>query len=217
MSRNLPLQDLRQKIQELETALFFVLSNELLKMPVRIIRAIFVDDLSQIWFLLPMPTQSVKEFSPVFLAKLDFFRKQKEYSLSVTGKAFFVSDPEELNNADGIPLVLVRRAVQGEAVLVKFKIQHIDYQENKPVHPDLVLSWKTEFKHHLARVLSFLPRLDFPILKESLFIRIHQIHTQLHKWRSQQSHTEMKGLDKILLKKSSSRQRRETIPSLHES
>ena len=124
------LQFLKEKIEELHSALFFNTSNAVLKLPNSIVSALKVDDAGQIWFFVNRPEQYLHEFDKEFPAKLDFFRKGKWFYLHVTGKAFIVSDPEELyevvNVTDDI-----RRTAMNHLVLIKFKIMNAEYFDQR--------------------------------------------------------------------------------------
>jgi len=121
---------LKEKIQELHSALFFNTSNAVLKLPTTIITTLKVDDAGQIWFFVNRPEQYLHEFDKEFPAKLDFFRKGKWFYLHVTGKAFIVSDPEELNEIVNVTDE-VRRKAMNHLVLIKFKIMNAEYYDHR--------------------------------------------------------------------------------------
>src|SRR5215467_3919246 len=98
MSTNLPLSFIHDKIDELQNALFFSMSESVLKIPSCVVNVIKVDDVGQIWFAIPHPTQHLYQFDSCFAAKLDFFKKGKEFYLKILGKAFIIIDPEEINS-----------------------------------------------------------------------------------------------------------------------
>src|SRR3977135_2659643 len=93
----LPLSFIQHKIEELRNALFFSTTQSLLKIPTHIVNVLKVDELGQIWFAIPKPAQHIHEFDNSFAAKLDFFKKGKDFYLKLLGKAFIVNDPEEIN------------------------------------------------------------------------------------------------------------------------
>src|ERR1700676_2576895 len=97
MSGYLPLPFIEEKIKDLGNALFFSLSEAVLKIPVCVITVLKTDEFGQLWFSIPKPTQSVYAFDKTFQAKLDFFRKDRDYYLKIHGTAFLVNDPEEIN------------------------------------------------------------------------------------------------------------------------
>ena len=57
---------LSEKVKDLKTALFYSNSSSVLKLPAGVVTAINVDEVGQIWLLVPRPKQSVKEFERNF-------------------------------------------------------------------------------------------------------------------------------------------------------
>ena len=130
----LPLSFIQHKIEALRNALFFSTSESLLKMQTHIIDVLQVDELGQIWFAVPKPLQNIHEFDNPFAAKLDFFKKGKDFYLKILGKAFIVNDPEEMNTIIYINDEIKDKARKEEIALIKVKITHADYWEKKPAH-----------------------------------------------------------------------------------
>jgi len=131
MTNHLPLSFVQQKIIELRNALFFPVTESLLKLSVCIVNVIKVDELGQIWFAIPLPVQDIRESDKSFASKLDFFRHGKKFYLKIAGMAYIVTDPEEINTIQ-IDTAIKERARSQELVLMKVKITHADYFENKP-------------------------------------------------------------------------------------
>lgn len=122
---------LQEKISELRSALFFSLSNAVLKMPTTIVTALKVDEVGQVWFFVNRPMQNIQEFDREFPARLEFFRKGKNFYLKIAGKACIVNDPEELNGLVNVSEDIKSKAMN-QLVLVKVKIQSAEYVENPP-------------------------------------------------------------------------------------
>ena len=133
---------MRERISDIGSALFFSENNSVLKLPATIVTALEVDELGQIWFFLNRPTQSLQEFDREFPARLDFYRKGKQYFLQVKGRAFIVSDPEQINQLAELPEEIRRKAMH-EQVLVGFKIAKADYFSS--VSDKRTFRWKTVF------------------------------------------------------------------------
>jgi len=140
MPARLTLDFLQSKIRVLQQALFYPVTHSVLRMPVRIIRALEVDEIGQIWFTIPHPQQQIREFDEEFPAKLDFLKKGLNYYLKIAGKAFIVTDPEEINSLNFIREELTEALIKNELVLLKIKIQYADYFENGP---ELSTGWVT--------------------------------------------------------------------------
>jgi hypothetical protein len=121
------LQFLQQKIQDLKNALFFSQNTSLLKIPTTIVSVKRVDELGQMWFFVPRPKQALQEFDKEFPVKLEFFKKGKEFFLHVSGKAFIVTDPEEINS---LVYEDIRELAGNHLVLIRVKMLKADYFDN---------------------------------------------------------------------------------------
>jgi hypothetical protein len=128
----LPVKFLEEKIRDLQSALFFSLNDAVLKFPTSLINVLETDELGQLWFLIPKPTQYIHTFDKTFPVKLDFFRKGREYYLKIIGKAFLVNDPEEINSIECLGDNIKQLARFSESILVKVKISQAEYVEKTP-------------------------------------------------------------------------------------
>src|SRR6202012_2931381 len=118
------LNFLREKIQDLRNALFFSENSSLLRIATTIVSVLKVDELGQMWFFIPRPQQAINEFDREFPVKLEFFRKGKDFFLHASGKAFIVTDPEEINSLvhDDI-----RELAGNHLVLIRVQMLKADY------------------------------------------------------------------------------------------
>lgn len=126
-SFNSDIPFLRQKIQELQRALFISENTSLLRMATTIVSIFKVDELGQIWFFVPRPTQALQEFDREFPVRLELFRKGSGFFLHITGKAYIVSDPEEIN---GLLFEDMKQQVASGMVLIKVRMSRADYFES---------------------------------------------------------------------------------------
>jgi hypothetical protein len=129
MSGHLPIAFIEEKVRDLENALFFSMSDAVLKIPACVIKVLETDELGQLWFMIPNPPQSIHAFDKIFPVELDFFRKGRDYFLKIFGKAFLVNDPEEINSVDCLMEPVKQQARNGEAVLIKVQTTHAEYTE----------------------------------------------------------------------------------------
>jgi len=130
MATNQQLNFLQDKIKEIGSAIFFNLSDSVLKLPTSIVTTVNVDDYGFVWFFIQRPKQQLKEFETEFPVRLDFFKKGKSCFLQVMGKGWVVTDPEEMNAF----VILPEEAKQfagSEMVLVKVKIMKAEYYETR--------------------------------------------------------------------------------------
>ena len=129
MSAYLPLTFIEEKVRDLENALFFSMSDAVLKIPTCVIKVLETDELGQIWFVVPKPSQFIHAFDKIFPVKLDFFKKGRDYYLKIFGKAFLVNDPEEINSIECINETTKQQARKSETVLIRVQITHAEYVE----------------------------------------------------------------------------------------
>jgi hypothetical protein len=139
MQANQQLCFLKEKIQEIGTAIFFNLSESVLKLPTSIVETIKVDDFGLVWFYIQKPKQDLREFDKEFPVRMDFFRKGKSYFLQIEGKAWMVSDPEEINTLD--ILSDEEKAKGKDMVLVKVKMLKAEYHETGTINRTAKNSW----------------------------------------------------------------------------
>ena len=126
---DLPFKFLQEKIQELETALFFTLSNAVLKMPTHIVKVVQADESGQIWIVIPRPSQFLEEFESEFPVKLDFFKKGKQFFLKLEGTAFIETNTDEMINFMEKDREIKEIINSKLSVIIRVKIQNADYFE----------------------------------------------------------------------------------------
>ena len=108
---NQQLLFLKEKIQDINSAIFFNLSEAVLKLPTSIITTLKVDEFGYVWFFVERPRQQLNEFEREFPTRMDYFRKGKDHSLQIMGKAWIVTDPEELAMAIDLSDEVKQKAV----------------------------------------------------------------------------------------------------------
>jgi general stress protein 26 len=144
MTANQQLQFLQEKIKEINSAIFFNLSDAVLKFPTTIVSTLRVDDYGYVWFFVKKPKQNINEFETEFPVRLDYFKKGTEYFLQIMGKAWVITDPEELNL-----FVSVSDAMKGQdvedCVLVKVKMMKADFQQTQSRNSN---SWWASAKYY---------------------------------------------------------------------
>jgi hypothetical protein len=119
---------LQNKIQGIGSALFYNLSSGVLKFPTSIVNILKVDEMGAIWFFANRPEQHLQEFDHDFPVHMQLYRKGKGYYLQITGRAYIINDPEELNGLIGLPEEVKAKAFK-EMVLIKVKIGSAQYYE----------------------------------------------------------------------------------------
>jgi hypothetical protein len=142
---------LQKRILELRSALFYDQSESVLHLPPTVVQTLDVDEVGQLWFIMPMPLQQVSEFDTSFPVQLNYFRKNAPYSLNIHGRGYIIYDPEERCNWEMLHPDLP--VTSSSSILVKVKIGRAEMQEWEPEQPSPV----TKVVH---RVLSWLNMLD---------------------------------------------------------
>jgi general stress protein 26 len=128
MLSDIQLRFLRERIQEIGSALFSNNSNSPFKIPGSIVSALKVDDRGNIWFFLHKPNVFIAEADKEFPAKLDFYRKGKPFFLQVNGKALVITEEEAIHELiDMAPEV--KDQVLSQVILVKVQVTHAEYFE----------------------------------------------------------------------------------------
>ena len=122
---------LQHKIQGIGSALLYNESCGVLRFPTTIVSILKVDEVANIWFFTNRPEQHLQEFDREFPVHMQLYRKGKGYYLQITGKAYIVSDPEELNGLIGLSDEIKAKAFK-EMVLIKVKIGSAEYYEYRP-------------------------------------------------------------------------------------
>ena len=62
----LPVSFIQDKVKDLENALFFSMSDAVLKIPSCLVKVLEADELGQLWFIIPKPSQFIHAFDQKF-------------------------------------------------------------------------------------------------------------------------------------------------------
>jgi general stress protein 26 len=92
MSTDPNLQFIREKIYQIRSAIMYSLSNEVIKLPNNIVKAVKVDNEGQLWFVCRRPGRQVDQYEQTFPTRLHFYRKGVFCHVEVSGKATIVND-----------------------------------------------------------------------------------------------------------------------------
>jgi general stress protein 26 len=139
------LRFLQEKIRDLKNALFFSQHTSLLRIATTIVSILQVDELGQMWFFVARPQQALNEFDREFPVRLEFFRKGREFFLHISGKAFIVTDPEEINSLEHDD---IRKQTAANLVLIKVRMMKADYFEST-AHPTRAAGWWRDMRAQL--------------------------------------------------------------------
>lgn len=116
------LNEIREKIYKLRTAIMYSMCDEVCKLPNSIVAALQVDDEGQLWFICQKPLQAVVELEGSFPVRLHFYHKGIFFHLEVSGKATIV----EHDYSGYIPS---ETPAKGKLMLVKMSMSSVEYTE----------------------------------------------------------------------------------------
>jgi hypothetical protein len=168
MAKDLHLQFIRERIQQLRTAVMYSMSDSIFKLPNDIVTALRVDNEGQLWFIcrayLP-----VEECEQSFPARLRFYKKGYDFHVEVSGKATIVNT--DYSDYKNIGKEKDKRD-SDKFILIKMTMTSIEYTEPHTKKPkgklELMLenSYKwflktAAFKPHSVSVLAKLHHTNY--------------------------------------------------------
>ena len=131
-SQELQAGILKSKINELQSALFFNESNSIVKLPTHVVSDVELDSEGQIWFVIPKPPMHIEAYDIETPAKLDFFKKGKDFFVKVRGTAFLQAELDEAKANMELSDEMKTKMSDKGMIAVKIKIQEFDLVDNNP-------------------------------------------------------------------------------------
>jgi general stress protein 26 len=123
---------LKSKISELQTALFYTESVSPIKLPTHVITDVEVDDEGRIWFAVPRPTMHIDAYEKEVLAKLDFFKKGKDFFVKVKGVATLLIDAATINSYDTLSADMKAKMNDEKSIGILVQIEDKEFVDNTP-------------------------------------------------------------------------------------
>jgi hypothetical protein len=123
---------LKSKMMELQSALFFTESLSIVKLPTHVVSDVELDSEGQIWFVIPRPAMHIEAYDKEIPAKLDFFKKGKDFFLKVRGTAYLQTGLEEANANADLSEAMKARMSDETMIGVKISIRDFDLVDNTP-------------------------------------------------------------------------------------
>lgn len=148
---------LRDRIQEIGSALFHNTGNAAFKLPTSIINVLSVDEEGNIWFFLHNPDLFIDESDKTFPARLDFYRKGKPFYLQVSGQALVSTNKDDITEwAAMIPELNVNSL--HHVILVKVKVaQAYCFEQRERTASRIRAWWHAICKYLLQQKPSYRP------------------------------------------------------------
>ena len=129
---NQELEMLKSKITELQSALFFTESNSIVKLPTHVVSDVELDSEGQIWFVIPKPAMHIEAYDKEIPAKLDFFKKGKDFFVNVRGVAYLQTDLQEANANASLSAEMRERMSDEHVIAVKVMVLENKLVDNSP-------------------------------------------------------------------------------------
>lgn len=130
MRTDLNIQFLREKIEALQTAIFFNEAKSFHRNSTHVIAAEYVDDAGQIWFVVSNHGQFEHVNTGSFPAKMDFFRKGINFYVKASGIASIVFEENEMPGR--VAEDIRHKVAKKHVIVIRVKIQHAEYFESIP-------------------------------------------------------------------------------------
>src|SRR5262245_19558413 len=127
MSKENNLAFLKERINEIKSAIFYSLASEPWRTPVSIISILKVDEQGQLWFFIKKPAPLTNESFP---ARLQFYRKGKPFYMYVSGLATLNEVPATVHDFTDIGQQEEETALQN-LILVRMKMVKAEYYEQQ--------------------------------------------------------------------------------------
>lgn len=123
---------LKSKITELQTALFYTESVSPIKLPTHVITDVEVDIENRIWFAVPRPAMHIDAYEKEVLAKLDFFKKGKDFFVKVKGVAVLLTDAATVNGFESLSAEMKAKMNDDKSIGIMVRIEDTQFVDNTP-------------------------------------------------------------------------------------
>jgi hypothetical protein len=146
-AQELEMNVLKSKILELQSALFYTESVSLVKLPTHVISDVEVDTEGRIWFAVPRPAMHIDAFEKEVPAKLDFFRKGKDFFVKVRGAAVLLTDARTINSYESVSADMRKKMSEEGSMGIMVKMEKTELVDNSPKSAQ---SWLQSSRSHLS-------------------------------------------------------------------
>lgn len=136
---------LKSKIMELQSALLFTESKSIVKLPTHVISDVELDSEGNVWFFIPKPAMSIEAYDKEIPAKLDFFKKGKDFFVKIRGIAYLQTDMNEASAL--VSAEMLERMKDASVMAVKVLVQETELVDNTPKPQK---NWLQASRSHLS-------------------------------------------------------------------
>jgi general stress protein 26 len=131
-AQQVEMDALKSKITELQTALFYTESASPIKLPTHVITDVEVDMEGNIWFAIPRPTMHIDAYEKEVIAKLDFFKKGKDFFVKVKGVATLLTDAATIDGFETLSAEMKSKMNDDKSIGIMVKIEDKQFVDNTP-------------------------------------------------------------------------------------
>lgn len=142
MSNDTNLQFIRERINEVRSAIMYSYSDDVIKLPNNIVSAVKVDEEGQLWFVCDRPAYMPEYYPSSFPARLHFYRKGKFFHIEVSGPATIVNSIQHDSMA------------AGNRMLIKMEMKNIVYTETPSRQKSGIELWLNKTSRWISDHLS---------------------------------------------------------------
>ncbi|MEP7377105.1 MAG: hypothetical protein ABI675_27135 [Chitinophagaceae bacterium] len=129
MSNDTNLEFIREKINQVRSAIMYSYSDDVIRIPNNIVSAVKVDEEGQLWFVCDRPPYMPEQYPSSFPARLHFYRKGKFFHIEVSGPASIINDVQHDSNS------------AETRMLIKMEMKNIIYTETPDKHKSGMEMW----------------------------------------------------------------------------
>jgi hypothetical protein len=134
------LDFLRNKIIQLDTALFTDFGFGALRFSSSIVTVLSIDDAANIWFTVPSTFQCQDCFTPSFFSQLLFYNKQFDYYIQIGGVSTIVEKNDSINTIE----------IANTKVLLRLHIQEAEYHFSSHYSHNVLVNYLKRIKNILV-------------------------------------------------------------------
>jgi hypothetical protein len=124
---------INNRIEKLQTAIFYNFSKSLIRFPTCLIKITGADGSGNIWFAVKKPYADITDFDKEFPAQLQFYNKRYAFYITVHGRAIIIPENDRCS----------------DEALIRFRIFNVEYYYSKR-------KAKTGFNHLVADFITSL-------------------------------------------------------------
>jgi len=123
MFPDISFEKIAAKMESLKTAVFFDLSESIVKFPTSVVQILSANENLEIWLALPRPYPDISGLERIFPVELHFYNKALNYYINTEGMA------ELISNAGDIPERMAKKVICliNTELLIRVRVSRFEY------------------------------------------------------------------------------------------